>query len=288
MFEGIEKYENVNLAEYTTLHINSSARWFLLPKDKEELEKVLFECRLCGIDFFVLGGGSNVVASDNGFAGAIISMKRFDQIELLGENKIKVGAGVNLFVLNHFCQSKGFTGIEWSYGIPASVGGAVKMNAGAYGGEFCFFVKEVVVFDGVKTKIRKNLTYSYRKGCLKKNEILLYAVLQLEDGDKKQILDSMLSVLKKRKECQPYGEFSVGSVFKRGKDFFPAKVIEEMGYKGKRKGEMEVSTKHSGFIVNNGKGKAEDFLSLVCEIEAKARERGFLFEREFVSLGFEE
>ncbi len=288
MFENIEKLVNENLANHTTLHINARARWFLLPKNEEELEQIYYECRLCGIEFFVLGGGSNVLVCDDGFAGVIVSMKKFSQIEILGENKIKVGAGVNLFALNHFCQSRGFTGLEWSYGIPASVGGAVKMNAGAYGGEFCTFVKEISVFDGVSKRNRKKLSYSYRKGCLKKNEILTSAVLELESADKEQILSTMLSVLKKRKESQPYGEFSLGSVFKRGKDFFPAKIIEELGYKGKCCGDMEISTKHSGFIVNKGEGKAKEFLSLVYDVEKEAKERGYLFEREFVSLGFEE
>jgi len=288
MFENIEKFENENLANHTTLHINARARWFLLPKNEEEIEQIYYECRLCGIEYFVLGGGSNVLVCDDGFEGAIVSMKNFSQIELLGENKILVGAGVNLFALNHFCLNRGFTGLEWSYGIPASVGGAVKMNAGAYGGEFCNFVKEIVVFDGVSRRTRKKLSYSYRKGCLKKNEVLMSAVLELEEGSKEQILSSMLSVLKKRKESQPYGEFSLGSVFKRGKDFFPAKIIEEIGYKGRMCGNMEISKKHSGFIVNKGGGKAKEFLSLVCDVEKIARERGYIFEREFVPLGFEE
>lgn len=288
MFDGIEKFENENLAKHTTLHINSIARWFLLPKNQEELEQVFYEASFCGVEVFVLGGGSNILANDSGFAGAVVSMRKFDEIIILGENKLQVGAGVNLFALNHFCQQRGFSGLEWSYGIPGSVGGAVKMNAGAYGGEFCPLVKEITIFDGRKIKKRRKLTFSYRKGCLKKGEILLSAIIQLESGEKEMILEKMLQNLNNRKASQPYGEFSLGSVFKRGKDFVPAKIIEEMGLKGKECGGMQVSVKHSGFIVNKGEGSADEFLSLVCEIEAEAKKRGFVFEREFVSLGFDE
>jgi len=287
MFKEIEKKENENLAIHTTLHINGNARWFLLPKNELELESIIYECRLLGLDYFVLGAGSNVLVNDEGYAGVVISMEKFNQIERLDEDKIRVGGGVNLFVLNAYCQKNGLGGLEWSYGIPASVGGACKMNAGAFGGEFCSFVKEITIFNGISIKKSKNIKYSYRKGCLNKNEILISVVLKLNKKDNAQIKNEQLNILNQRKEKQPYGVFSLGSVFKRGENFIPAKLIEEFGFKNLRKGGMVVSNIHAGFIINEGDGSSKDFLELVKIIEKRAKEEGYNFEREFVCLGFE-
>ena len=287
MFKDIEKIENENLANYTTLHVKGNARWFLLPKNDMELERVIYECKLSGIEYFVLGAGSNLLVSEDGFAGAVVSMRYFNQIERINDTKIKVGAGVNLFVLNAYCFKNGLGGLEWSYGIPASVGGACKMNAGAFGGEFCKFVKEITVFNGISIKKSKKINFSYRKGCLKDNEILISVVLELEKKDAEKIKKQQFKFLNERKEKQPYGVFSLGSVFKRGKDFLPAKLIDEFGFKGLRRGGMVVSNKHAGFIINEKNGSARDFLKLVSFIEEYAKERGYRFEREFVTIGLD-
>ena len=285
MFNEIEKIENENMASHTTLHINANARWFLFPKDELELQSAIYECRLTGIEYFILGGGSNLLVSDDGFEGAVISMKKFNKILSKGNGEILVEGGVNLFALNAFCAKNGFAGLEWSYGIPASVGGACKMNAGAYGGEFCNYVKEITIFNGVSIKKIKNINYGYRKGCLKQGEILISAMLKLEEKDPREIIENQQNYLKMRKEKQPYGEFSLGSVFKKGKDFFPAKLIEEFGFKNLRRGGMVISEKHSGFIINDNNGTSKDFLYLVDFIECFAKEKGYFFEREFITLG---
>ncbi len=286
MFKNIEKLENESLAKHTTLHTGGNARWFLLPKDEIELESIVYECRLTGFDYFILGSGSNLLVSDDGFSGAVISMKKFNQIQLLGEDEIKVGAGVNLFALNAFCLKNGLGGLEWSYGIPATVGGAVKMNAGAFGGEFCKFLSEITFFNGISIKKSKKINFSYRKGCLKPNEVLISATLKLSKKGREEIKKEQEKYFLERKRKQPYGEFSLGSVFKRGSDFLPAKLIDEFGFKGIGKGDMVVSEKHSGFIVNKGNGSARDFLELVCLIEKRAKQEGVKFEREFTELGF--
>ena len=286
MFDYVEKRINEKMSIHTTLHIGGNARWFLLPRNEDELQRIIFDCREMGIEHFVLGAGSNLLVSDEGFSGAVISMEKFKEISLLSDGRVRVGAGVNLFELNMFCAKNGLGGLEWSYGIPASVGGACRMNAGAFGGEFCERIENIKIFDGFSLKKRKKIKYSYRKGCLKKNEILISATLKLEKKNSKLIIEEQNCFLNLRKEKQPYGKFSLGSVFKRDEKFMPAKVIDDLGLKGKRVGGVCVSDKHSGFIINDQNGSAKDFLNLVEEIEGLAKQKGYLFKREFINLGF--
>lgn len=288
MFENIECKEFEEMKKHTTLRIGGEARWFLLPKNVTELLGVIADCLKYKIKYFILGNGSNLLVSDEGYDGAVISMQKFNHIELLEDNRICVGGGVNLFTLNKFCCDNGFGGLEWSYGIPASVGGACKMNAGAYEGCFCSFIESFEVLKKDKIKTRKKFVYEYRKGCLEDGEILISMILKLYKANKKEIKNRQEMFLSKRKESQPYNFPSLGSVFKRGNNFFPAKLIQDFGLKGTRKGNVYISMKHAGFIINKGEGKASDFLSLVRLIEGVAKKNGYKFEREFVSLGFED
>lgn len=283
MFENIEKRIDEKMSKHTTLHVGGNARWFLLPKNEEELISAIHECKICGIDFFILGCGSNLLVSDGGYDGAVISTEKLKKIEICGENEIMAGAGVSLFELNNFCQKNGYGGLEFSFGIPGSVGGACKMNAGAFGGEFCKHIKNIKIFDEIRLKNRKKLNFSYRKGCLRKNEVLISATLKLEKCSPKEILSKQIEYLNKRRNSQPYGEFSLGSVFKRGK-IIPAQFIDGLGLKGYKIGGAEVSKKHAGFIINNKNATAEDFLNIVKHIENEAKKRKIKLEREFFYL----
>ena len=245
-------------------------------------------CRENHIKYFILGNGSNLLVCDKGFDGVVISMQKFNHIELLENNRLCVGAGVNLFVLNKFCLDNSLTGLEWSYGIPASVGGACKMNAGAFDGCFCNKIDSFEVLKKGRVYKRKKVFYTYRKGCIKEDEILISAVIKLEKGNKSEIKKRQEMFLSKRKETQPYNFPSLGSVFKRGNGFFPAKLIQDFGLKGTRKGNVYISRKHAGFIINKGEGKASDFLCLVKLIEGVAKKNGYFFEREFHLLGFDD
>lgn len=284
MFDNIEKLCNEKMSGHTTLHIGGFARWFLLPKNIFELEQIFYEARESGVEPFILGAGSNLLVSDEGYAGAVVSTKYFDEIVLLENGNLQVGGGVNLFKLNSFCAKNGLSGLEWSYGIPASVGGACKMNAGAYGGEFCNLLKEILVFDGIKVRRKTHFEFFYRKGCLKKNEILLSATLSLKKDDPSLIQKRQFDFLKQRKEKQPYGKFTLGSTFKRSCGIVPAVLIDKFGFKGAWRGGVQVSPKHAGFIVNENQGSAKDFLSVVQAIENTMLHYGYKFEREFVIL----
>ena len=286
MFENFDYKENESMKNHTTLHIGGNARWFLLPKNEEELRKIIKECEKNLLHYFILGNGSNLLVSDDGFNGVIISTERLNRIKMLGED-LQVSAGVKLFSLNLFCRENALSGLEWSYGIPGTVGGACFMNAGAFGGEFCSLIKSVRILKNGKIVERTKIQYSYRKGCLKDGEILLSVVLSLKKGNKNKIKAEQEKCIQLRKEKQPYDYHSLGSVFKRDEKFAPAYLIEKFGLKGLRKGGVQVSRKHSGFIINKQNGRAKDFLALVELIEKIAETNGYKFQREFVMLGFD-
>lgn len=282
MIKNIEFKENESLKKHTTFKIGGRARFYVLPKNIKQLKKTIKHCKKNGLKYFVLGNGSNVLASDKGFDGVIISLKKMNKIRC--ENSgVRAQSGVNLFTLNKTLAENSLSGMEWSYGIPATVGGAVKMNAGAYNFEFLNFVKKIRVLKDNRVRTYKNFDYSYRKGPIK-DEIVLSVDLKLKKDDKIAILKRMKTNFEKRKISQPYDKSSAGSVFKRGKDFYPAKVIDDLGLKGFAINGAEVSKKHAGFIVNNKNARCEDVLKLIEEIEKKAKAEGFDFEREIIYL----
>ena len=286
MFEKFDYIENESMKKHTTLHIGGNARWFLLPKNENELKDIVCECESNKLRYFVLGNGSNLLVDDAGFDGVVVSTEMLNQIKLC-EEEVEVDAGVKLFALNLFCRDHSLSGLEWSYGIPGTVGGACCMNAGAFGGEFCSKIKKIKILCGGKIFERKKIRFSYRKGCLNEGEILLSATLSLKKSKKSKIQRMQEQYLNLRKEKQPYDFHSLGSVFKKGKDFSPAYLIESFGLKGLRRGDIQVSRKHAGFVINKKNGRAKDFLAVVELIENVARSKGYKFEREFTMLGFD-
>lgn len=270
---------NVSLKKYTTFKIGGRAKVICFPENEEELLKLAARCNKKKL--LILGNGSNILFSDHGFDGKIISTRRLDKIEVSGE-QVSCEAGVNLFSLCHFCAEHGLSGLERLYGIPGSVGGAIVMNAGAYGCEICQLISKIkVVKNGVFSE-REVQNFGYRKGPLCEGEILVSAVFNLKKGKKEQILALQSEIFEKRKQSQPYSLPSAGSIFKRGRDFFPAQLIDEWKLKGKKIGGAEISSQHAGFIVNTGNATSSDVLALICEIERKARAHGYNFEREIV------
>lgn len=182
------------------------------------------------------------------------------------ETKVTVGAGVKLGVLGLRMQKEGLTGFEFAAGIPGTIGGAVRMNAGAYGGEFCNIVEKVTCITKqgiIKEYSNEELEYSYRHSrFVNTDEIILNATLKLEKGNKEEIKSKMDELMLARRTKQPLELPSAGSTFKRGKDFYASKIIEEAGLKGYTIGGAQVSEKHSGFVVNVGNATAKDVLDL--------------------------
>ncbi|MBE7075998.1 MAG: UDP-N-acetylmuramate dehydrogenase [Clostridiales bacterium] len=284
MLKNIEFIENVELKNYSTMKIGGAAKIIVFPKNHYELKTVLKN--LNGEKFFVLGNGSKVLFDDSGFDGTIISLKKFNKIVEYDNKCLKVGAGVNLFALNRFLANKGLSGLEWSYGIPATVGGAIFMNAGSFGHEICESLLEVEVLkDGKVQKLkRKDISFQYRRsnldGC-----IILYAKFRFRQGSKEEVELNMKETIEKKYNSQPCNYPSLGSVFKiinEKQVTYPSQLIDKMGLKGVKIGGAEISKKHAGFIINTGDATAKDVLALVEFIEEKLLEEGFKPEREIV------
>ena len=273
----IKKIKNADLKKYNSFHVGGKADIYY-PKNIKELKFLIEKFNKNKIKYIILGNGTNILFTDN-FKQKIISMSEFSHI-YCQKNVIFCESGVNLFKLNIFCAENNLTGLEFSYGIPASVGGAIKMNAGAFGDEICNHLISITVLKNGVIYEKKNFDFSYRKGPLEDDEILIFAKIQLNYGKNQEILAKMNKLLKNRKNSQPYDKFSAGSVFKRQGEVVPAKLIDEWGLKGIKIGGAQISEKHAGFIVSDGSASASDIISLIEVIERVANNHGYHFERE--------
>jgi len=293
MFERFCVFENVDLSQYSTIKIGGRAKWLVLPNDENQFVDVWKEAKENGVMVFVLGSGSNTLFDEEFFEGVVVSTRHLDRIEKLGLDTVFVGAGVNAFLLNRKLKEWGLGGMEWSYGIPASFGGLVYMNAGAFGSEIKDVLKSVLVFDGseIVELNADELHFSYRNSNLGEM-VVLGGKIGLISKDKSEIERTMNDYLEKRKLSQPYNLPSLGSVFKRVMSepmIYPAKLIDTLGLKGVKIGGAEVSKKHAGFIVNSGNATAEDFARLVELVEEKVFDKFKIkLEREVVFLSEKE
>jgi len=300
LLKGIQK--NVPLAFHTTFKIGGPAKYFYTAKTKEDLIKAIKVAKKINLPFFILGGGSNLLISDKGFEGMVINFQF--SIFNFQKNKITAGAGLALGKLVRASAEKGLSRLEWAIGIPGTLGGAIRGNAGAFGKSMKDIIKQVEVFDleTEKIKILKNedCQFDYRESIFKKkkNLIILSAKIELEKGSKKEIEEKMKENLDYRKKTQPLNFSSAGSVFKnprtrtssvRGKPsgLSAAYLIEKCGLKGRKIGEAQISKKHANFIVNLGKAEAEDVRKLINLIKKKVKENfGVELKEEIQFLGF--
>ena len=288
--KSLDVYLNENLKNHTTFKLsNNSCKGLLVCNTETSLIKTLkiLKCqhafksssKTFKLNNFplILGNGSNVVFKNDFYDDYIIKLgKHFSKIKFINADTIEVGANVNLFVLNKFCADNCLTGLEWSYGIPASVGGAVAMNAGAFNNEIGNFVKEVKILRDGKPVWITDFSFEYRNSSFKENKDIVLAVkLQLKRGKQNEIIALLKQFFDKRKLTQPQG-FCAGSVFKQirkpNEIIYPAKLIDNLGLKGVKIGDAEVSTKHSGFIVNNASATSNDVLNLIDLIKQKVKE----------------
>ena len=276
MLKNIEKKRNVLLKNYCTFKIGGKAKIIYFPKNNDELIELLNKKN----KLFILGNGSNILFPDSRFETPIICTKKLNKMFVKGDC-VFCEAGASLFELCMFCQKHGLSGLEKLYGIPATVGGAIVMNAGAFGEETCSKLKSFKIFKKNGEIIeKKNFRYAYRKGPVEDDEILLSAIFKLKKEKKSKILNEMMEIFQKRKTLQPYNYPSAGSIFKRGENFLPAKLIDEWGLKGLKVGGACVSDKHAGFIINIKNASSNDVKKLIEEIERNASQHGFVFEKE--------
>lgn len=278
------------MKNHTTFRIGGPADALALPKTPEEVAEVVHFCHEHAQPYYVLGNGSNLLVSDEGYRGLVLQLYRnFNDIQVNGET-ITVQSGAMLAAVARTAYQTGLTGLEFASGIPGTIGGAVVMNAGAYGGEMKNVLKEVTVLtkEGEVLVIpAKALELGYRTSVIPKNGwIVLGAVLQLKKGDQEQILARMEELKEQRIIKQPLDLPSAGSTFKRPEGYFAGKLIMDAGLRGFTVGGAQVSEKHCGFVVNRGNATAADVWELICEVKRRVKEMtGVELEPEVKLLG---
>lgn len=287
---NIEYKLNEPMKAHTTFKIGGAADLYIIVRSVDELRLVIAACADAGVPRMILGKGSNLLVSDSGIDGAVIALDGdFKSITAEGD-VVCCGAALGLAKLCTTAAEHSLSGLEFAYGIPGSVGGAVYMNAGAYGGEMKDVVCEVTYMtpDGdVGTLTNGELDFDYRSSIFKKNNnIILFAKYKLTPDDKAEILARMDDVMNRRRTKQPLEYPSAGSVFKRPEGAFAGTLIEQCGLKGKSIGGAQVSEKHAGFIINAGGATCDDVTRLVALVQdTVARETGYRLECEIIRTG---
>lgn len=268
---------NEPMALHTSFKIGGAADIFLFPESTEQLSEILKTAKRENIPFFVLGKGSNLLVSDNGIEGAVITTVLMQQIMLVNETTVMAEAGASMAAVCRFARDNSLTGLEFAYGIPATVGGALYMNAGAYGGDMSMVVKSATSLSADFASVcrkKDDMHLGYRKSIYEENgEVITAVVFELERGDKEKITEDMETFMAKRKKSQPLDYPSAGSTFKRPEGYFAAALIDECGLKGLSVGGAEVSTKHAGFVINKNKATCSDVLSLIKKIKDIVKEK---------------
>lgn len=283
----ISVFENENMSRHTTFKIGGCAKIFALPEDTEALVFLLEMCENFGEKYYIIGHGSNLLVDDGGFDGVMISTEGLKRIDING-NILSAGSGAMLTRCASFAYKNSLSGMECLYGIPGSIGGAVYMNAGAYGGEMADIVLETVYIDKKTHKISlvkgKEHEFGYRESIFRKNGgIIIETKLSLRSGNYNEIGKTIEKYKTARREKQPIEYPSAGSVFKRYPGKYTAQLIDEAGLKGFTVGGAQVSEKHAGFIVNKGGATARDVLSLIEIIKKKISDsHGIELETEII------
>jgi UDP-N-acetylmuramate dehydrogenase len=285
------------MSEYTSFRVGGPVDCLVFPADIEDLRKTVKWCRRERVNYFILGNGTNLLVRDGGVRGLVLSLVRgFREVSVLEERPeeslVFAGAGEPLGGFLDFSCGRNLSGLEWAAGVPGSVGGALFMNAGAFGGEMKDSVASVRFMDGegeVLEKAREDLKFSYRSLELDKGWIILGGTFRLKAGKPAAIRARREEILQKRLARQPLNLPSAGSVFRNPGRAAAGKLIEEVGLKGTRIRNAQISDKHANFIVNLGHARARDILSLADWVREKVfQERGIRLEMEIRVVGEDE
>ena len=283
-------YKEEPMKKHTTFRVGGNADYFVEPKTEEEVKNVVSLCKSEEMPYFILGNGSNLLVGDKGYRGVIIQIcKEMNQIEVQGTSLL-VQAGALLSKVGSAALKAGLTGFEFASGIPGTMGGAVFMNAGAYGGEMKDILAEVTVLDErgeVRVLKKEELGLGYRTSAVaKKGYVVLSARVELQSGDKKKIEARMQELKVQRTTKQPLEYPSAGSTFKRPEGYFAGKLISDSGLRGFQVGGAQVSEKHCGFVINKENATASDIVELMNQVIEKVQnEFGVTLEPEVRKLG---
>lgn len=281
---GVGHKTDEPMSLHTTFGVGGNADVFVMPETADEIVAVLKAAREFDVPVLIVGNGSNLLVSDAGIEGAVIRTTGLSDISVEGST-ITALCGAKLSALCLAAESNSLTGLEFAYGIPGTVGGALFMNAGAYGGEMKDCVISARYIDDdltVRTAKAEDLDLGYRTSAFQKNGGTVVSVtVELKNGDKDEIRRKMDEVTAKRISKQPLDKRSAGSTFKRPEGNYAGTLIEKCGLKGKKVGGASVSEKHAGFIVNDGGATCKDILELISIVRNEVFEKtGYLLEPE--------
>ena len=287
--------ESEAMSRHTTFRIGGPARVFVSPDNIDKIINTIELLKKEEQEYFILGNGSNLLVADEGYNGIVVSTENLKELNIEKEDgdmtDIYAQAGVMLSRAAVLASESSLTGFEFAGGIPGSIGGAVSMNAGAYGGE----IKDVIVSadvlmeDGSVVKMtNKELELSYRNSIIqKKNLVVLSAEFALKKGKKEEILAKMKDFSTRRRDKQPLEYASAGSTFKRPEGYFAGKLVDDAGLRGYRVGNVMVSEKHCGFVVNVGGGTCEEAKAVITHVREEVEKKfGVILEMEVRKLGW--
>lgn len=263
---------NEKMSKYTTMRVGGPCDCIVFPDEISKIREVIDFCKNENITFFVIGNGSNLLVKDEGIHGVVIKLgHRFSKIEIDGEY-ILAYAGATMPALSQLAKKNSLKGLEFACGIPGTIGGGVKMNAGAYGSQISDILYEVTYMDEkeeIKTIKNKDCSFEYRKSIftINPNYVILSAKFKLERGNIDEIENKMKENSLARKAKQPLEYPNFGSVFKRPEGYFVGKLVDDAGLRGYKIGGAQVSTKHTGFIVNVDNATCKDVLDLIGYVQ---------------------
>lgn len=279
----MKQLNNVNIENFTTYKLEGNIPVVYFPENVSELKELLLKLKKENKKYKIIGNGSNLIISSK-YDGVLIKLENFDKLVIEG-NIVKVGSGYMLSKLSLECVKRDLSGLEFAVGIPATVGGAIYQNAGAYGKQMDMLIKNVKALDdkgNIVVLSKDDLNFGYRDSIFKyKDYVCIEATLELKKDNYDNILSKMQENLSMRKEKQPLEYPSAGSVFRNPIGFSAGKLIEDAGLKGVRVGDAMVSLKHANFIVNVGNASGEDIVNLIKIIKDKVKEEtGIVLEEE--------
>ena len=292
MFESFNALVNAPMSEHTTLKLGGPADYLVFPRSAEEINAMFAEAGAYNLPVTVIGHGSNLLVLDGGIRGLVIRVER-NMREIRREgNRLIAQAGAMLGAVAAVALESGLSGMEFASGIPGTVGGAMTMNAGAYGGEIADVTVRVdgVMPDGTPVSLnREEMQFGYRTSAVKaKNFVVTEVTLELQPGNPADIRSRMNELNAMRAEKQPLDVPSAGSTFKRPEGYFAAALIDQCGLKGYSVGAAQVSMKHAGFLINNNGTSSQDYLTLMRKVQQIVLERaGVQLEPEVKILGEE-
>ena len=286
---GIEILFNEPLKQYTYTKVGGAADYLAFPRNQYELKRIVTFANAQEIPWMVLGNSSNIIVRDGGIEGFVIMFDHFHDVRVNGY-VIEAEAGAKLIDVTHVARYHSLTGFEFACGIPGSIGGAVYMNAGAYGGEIAHILQscKVLTPEGeIKTLTAEELAFGYRHSKIQETgDVVISAKFALAPGNYDQIDQEMARLTHLRELKQPLEYPSCGSVFKRPVGYFAGQLISEAGLKGHRIGGVEVSEKHAGFMINVDHGTAKDYEDLIAHVIATVeKSAGVTLEREVRIIG---